>query len=105
MGTSALYLKEIQGCRFVCGTLSEAEALFGSPLPVLPPPEIDRGQSVYLVRSDPLLRTTARKVISSLLSQIGVDFGPGGPRRPGPRRPATRYKTPTRQSLVDSSSE
>jgi class 3 adenylate cyclase len=82
MGTVALYVKDVQACRFVCGTLSEAEALFGSPLPLLPPPEIERGQSVYLVRSHPLLRSSARKVLLSLLAQIGVDFGPAGPRRP-----------------------
>jgi len=100
MGTSALYLKEIQGCRFVCGTLSEAEALFGSPLPVLPPPEIDRGQSVYLVRSDPALRSSARKVLLSLLSQIGVDFGPAGPRRPDAgEREQAEYETVLTRAL------
>ena len=100
MGTSALYLKDIQSCRFVCGTLSEAEGLFGSPLPLLPPPEVERGQPVYLVRSDPLLRTTARKVISSLLSQIGVDFGPGGPRRPdAAEREQAEYETVLTRAL------
>jgi class 3 adenylate cyclase len=75
MGTVALYLKDPQTSRFVAGGLPEVEALLGTPLPHLPPPEMERGQPVFLVRNHPLLRTHARKMVQTLLGQIGLDVG------------------------------
>jgi class 3 adenylate cyclase len=66
------YLKEPATTRFFAGGLSEAEALLGSPLPRLPPPEIEEGREVYLVHFDPRLRGLARKCILGFLTQIGV---------------------------------
>ena len=39
MDTSSLFLKQPAAARFVTGGLPEAEALLGSPLPLLPPTE------------------------------------------------------------------
>jgi class 3 adenylate cyclase len=67
-----LYLKDPQSSRFVSGDLEEAELLLGSPLPVLPPLEIEGGRSVFFTKFHPRVRTLTQRVLHSLLTQIGA---------------------------------
>jgi class 3 adenylate cyclase len=83
MAHSSLYLKDPVASRFVAGGLPEAEALLGTPLPLLPPPELEAGREVYFVRTHPRLRTLLQRFITGLLTQIGmpVPSGPGAARQ------------------------
>ncbi len=74
MSPGSLYLVDPVSSRFVAGGLPEAEALLGSPLPLLPPPEIERGQPVFLIKCHPQLRSLAQRTIQGLLAQIGLDL-------------------------------
>jgi class 3 adenylate cyclase len=77
MEAVSLYLKEPAASRFVAGGLAEAESLLGSPLPPLPPPEVEAGRPVYFVRFHPRLRTLLQRYLLSLLSQIGLEVPAG----------------------------
>ncbi len=78
MPAHSLYLKDPVASRFVAGGLPEAEALLGTPLPLLPPPELDSGRDVYFVRTHPRLRTLLQRFLLGLLTQIGMP-APSGP--------------------------
>jgi class 3 adenylate cyclase len=73
VGSAALYLKDPARSRFVGGGLPEAEYLFGTPLPLLPTPEVDNGRETFFVRFHPRLRLLLHRYIQGLLSQIGVE--------------------------------
>jgi hypothetical protein len=59
-GPEALFVGEPQTARFVAGGLPEAEALFGSPLPILPPPEFEKGRGVYFIHTRTRLHALQR---------------------------------------------
>lgn len=84
MRSAALFLKDPAQARYVAGGLAEAQALLGSPLPALPPPETVEGRSAFFVtfRSD--LRSQLRRFLDGLLVQIGAD----DPVKSRPRREA-----------------
>jgi class 3 adenylate cyclase len=67
-----LYLKDPQTSRFVSGDLEEAELLLGSPLPVLPPPEMEGGRPAFFTKFHPRVRTLTQRFLQSLLTQIGA---------------------------------
>jgi class 3 adenylate cyclase len=71
MMPGALYLKDPATSRFVAGGLPEIEALFGSPLPLLPRPEPDASGETWIVRFHPRLRTLLGRFLQGLLGQIG----------------------------------
>lgn len=71
MDTSSLFLKQPAAARFVTGGLPEAEALLGSPLPLLPPTEADGAEGEYLVRLHPSLRSVMQRFLQGLLADIG----------------------------------
>src|SRR5262245_41654429 len=91
MGADSLYLKDPAGSRFVGGGLAEVESLLGSPLPQLPPPEIDDGRPVYFVRFHPKLRTLLHRYLLSLLTQIGLEV-PAGSRADTSARDQQEYE-------------
>lgn len=67
------YYKDPAVSRFVAGGLAEAESLLGSPLPLLPPPEMEDGREVFLVRFHPTLRTLLQRFLQGLLIDISQD--------------------------------
>jgi len=71
MSPQSLWVKDPAASRFVAGGLPEAEALFGSPLPLLPPPERENGRDVFFVALHPRLKTLQQRFIQGLLGQIG----------------------------------
>ena len=93
MGPASLYLKDPAASRFVAGGLAEAEALLGSPLPLLPPPEVERGQPVYFVRFHPRFRTLLQRFLHSLLVQIGLEHSGTPFGRPDPAKDQSEYET------------
>lgn len=72
MTQAPLYLKDPQASRFVSGDAPEAELLLGSPLPPLPPPELDGGRPCFFIKFHPRVRTLAQRFLKSLLAQIGA---------------------------------
>ncbi len=78
-GQEGLYIGEPLTARFVAGGLSEAEALFGAPLPILPPLEVEKGKRVYFVHTHARLRSLLQRFLQGLLVQIGVET-PGASR-------------------------
>lgn len=92
MSPASLYLKEAASARFVAGGLAEAEGLLGSPLPLLPPPEVERGKAVYFVRFHPRFRTLLQRFIQSLLVQIGLDASGTPWGRPDPSKDQAEYE-------------
>ncbi len=66
--------------RFVAGGLPEAEALFGSPLPLLPPAELEEGRPAFFVHTHPRLKTLLQRHLMGLLVQIGVEMPQVAPR-------------------------
>ena len=67
-----LYLRDPQASRFVSGDAAEAELLLGSPLPILPPPELEGGRPVFFIKFHPRVRTLTQRFLHSLLAQIGA---------------------------------
>jgi class 3 adenylate cyclase len=90
MVSSSLYFKDPGQSRFVAGGVPEAETLFGSPLPLLPPHEIENGREVFLVRFHPRLRTLLQKFLQSLMAEISNQTPV-----PGMSRPDEAAKTQT----------
>jgi hypothetical protein len=76
MFTARLYSKDPAASRFIGGGLSEAEALLGSPLPILPPPEIENEREVFLVRFHPQLRMLLQRFLQGLLAEISKNATP-----------------------------
>jgi class 3 adenylate cyclase len=73
------YFKDPAGSRFIAGGVAEAESLFGSPLPLMPPPETEDGREVFLVRFHPGLRTLLQRFLQGLLAEISKETPvPGG---------------------------
>jgi len=91
MISASLYLKDPLSSRFVAGGLAEAEALLGSPLPLLPPPEDDSGRRTYWVKFHPRLRTLLERFLKGLLAQIGAEPGARG-RGDGGARDQNEYE-------------
>jgi class 3 adenylate cyclase len=87
-----LYVKDPASCRFTAGTLAEAEALFGSPLPTLPPPDREGGRPIFAVRFHPQLHALLDRFLQSLLREIGGEAAPGARAENGPRDQA-EYET------------
>lgn len=77
MGSASLYLKDPTTARFVAGGLAEAEWLLGTPLPPIPPPELENGRAVFCVRFHPHLRTLLTRFLLGLLREIGAEPGAG----------------------------
>jgi class 3 adenylate cyclase len=92
-GEAALYLDDAQGSRFLAGGLAEAETLFGSPLPLLPPPEFEKGRRVYFVHTHPRLRTLLHRFLQSLLAQIGVESSATALRQESAQREQAEYES------------
>jgi len=69
----AFYQGDPRSTRFVAGGLPEAESLFGSPLPLLPPAEFEGGRAVFFVHTDTRLKTLLQRHLQSLMAQIGVE--------------------------------
>ena len=89
-----LYFKDPAQSRFVAGGLPEAETLFGSPLPLLPPHEIESGREIFLVRFHPRLRTLLQKFLQSLMAEISNQTPVPGMSRPDEaQRTQTEYET------------
>ena len=77
MGQASPFLKDIASTRFLAGTEAEAEALLGTPLPPLPPPEVEGGKNVFLVRFHPHLRTLLMRFLQALLRDVGGEAAGG----------------------------
>jgi hypothetical protein len=58
--------------RFLSGGVAEAETLLGTPLPVLPSPEMEDGKPVFFVCFSPELQRLARRTVQGFLYQIGL---------------------------------
>lgn len=71
---ASLFLKDPASARFLSGGLAEAEALFGRPLPILPPGELQEGREVYFVRFPPKLRPLLVPFLKGALAQVGMVF-------------------------------
>jgi class 3 adenylate cyclase len=72
--SASLFFKDPAQARFLSGGLAEAEALFGRPLPPLPPGELQEGREVYFVRFSPKLRPLLVPFLKGALAQVGVQF-------------------------------
>ncbi len=92
-GPEALYVSEPQASRFVAGGLPEAEALFGSPLPILPPAEFEKGRGVYFIHTHTRLHTLLQRFLQGLLAQIGVEGALPAGRRAVAERDQAEYET------------
>jgi class 3 adenylate cyclase len=92
MGRHALYVKDPLHSRFVAGGLGEAEALFGVPLPLLPPPEREGGREIYYVKLHPHLRTLLQRFLQGLLAQIGAPL-PSPPRADATAKDQAEYES------------
>jgi class 3 adenylate cyclase len=68
--STELFLKPPASARFVTGSAAEAEALFGAPLPNLPPLAGQGAEALYYVRFHPLLGTLLRRFLQGLLKQV-----------------------------------
>src|SRR3954466_13490529 len=80
MSFLSLYEVDAASSRFVGGGLSEAEWLFGIPLPVLPRPVADEnGRKALYVRFDTRLRPMLQQFLRTQLSAMGLVSGPSGP--------------------------
>jgi class 3 adenylate cyclase len=91
MGRHALYVKDPFHSRFVAGGLGEAEALFGVPLPLLPPPEREGGREIYYVKLHPRLRGLLQRFLLGLLGQIGAPL-PSPPRADATAKDQAEYE-------------
>src|SRR5512132_3339113 len=70
--SAAPFLKDPAAARYAAGGVAEAEELFGSPLPDLPPPERDQGRDVYFVHVHSRLRLLQQRFLEAQLGQIGA---------------------------------
>jgi class 3 adenylate cyclase len=70
---SSLYVIDPEASRFVGGGLPEVETLLGSPLPVLPPAQLEDGREVLRVRFHPGLRTVLSRFLLALLRQFEAE--------------------------------
>ncbi len=77
MGAVSLLVPDPVASRFVGGGVAEAEALLGSPLPILPPPERDDGREVFFVHFHQRLHSLVRHYLLGLLGEIGVPMQAG----------------------------
>ncbi len=73
-GDGSFFAGDPRTARFVAGGLPEAEALFGSPLPLLPPAEFEAGKPAFFVHTHPRLKTLLQRHLVGLLAQIGVEI-------------------------------
>ena len=94
--SASLFLKDPAATRFLSGGLAEAEALFGLPLPLLPPAELQAGRQVYFVRLHPKLRPLLTLFLKGALAQFGVAFPELSPRAEVRARDLAEYE----QALV-----
>jgi class 3 adenylate cyclase len=97
MGSVGHFLKEPAAARFLAGGLAEAEALLGSPIPVLPAPEHEEHRGdVYFVNFHPRLRTLMQRYVAGLLAEIGIQLQA----RPEPQREPGAYEAALRRILL-----
>lgn len=94
--SASLFLKDPAAARFLSGGLAEAEALFGLPLPLLPPGELQEGREVYFVRFQPKLHPLLTLFLKGALAQFGVAFPELSPRAEVRARDLEEYE----QALV-----
>lgn len=66
----SLYGKDPAAARYAAGGVDEAEALFGAPLPPLPPCEVDAHEPVWFVRLHPQLRASYRRLLEALVKDL-----------------------------------
>jgi class 3 adenylate cyclase len=93
MLSASLYVKDPAASRFVAGGSAEAEALLGSPLPLLPPHEVENGREVFLVRFHPRLRTLLQKFLQGLMAEISSETPvPGASRIEDSTRTQAEYE-------------
>jgi class 3 adenylate cyclase len=93
MVSSFLYFKDPATSRFVAGGIPEAESLFGAPLPLLPPHEVEDGREVFLVRFHPRMRTLLQKFLSSLMAEISNQTPVPGVAREDTARVQAEYES------------
>jgi class 3 adenylate cyclase len=93
---ASLFVKDPEKARFLSGGLTEAEALFGLPLPLLPPGELQDGRQVYFVRFPPKLRQMLTQFLKGALAQLGVPFPELNPKPEVRARDTSEYE----QALV-----
>jgi class 3 adenylate cyclase len=99
--SASLFVKDAAQARFLSGGLAEAEALFGVPLPQLPPGERQDGREVYLVRFHAKLRPQLTQFLKGALAEFGVAF-PELPPKPEARLRERQEYEQTLQGAVRS---
>jgi class 3 adenylate cyclase len=78
MTSGPLFELDSSSARFVGGGVSEVEALFGLPLPLLPRALVEEdGRPAFYVRFDPRLRPLMQQFLGAQLRQAGLENGPG----------------------------
>jgi class 3 adenylate cyclase len=98
--SASLFLKDPASARFLSGGLAEAETLFGRPLPILPPGELQEGREVYFVRFSPKLRPLLAPFLKGALAQVGLTFPELSPRADARARELAEYEQAMVRTLV-----
>ncbi|HET7291955.1 MAG TPA: adenylate/guanylate cyclase domain-containing protein [Vicinamibacteria bacterium] len=88
----AFFQGDPRSARFVAGGLAEAESLFGSPLPLLPPAEFENERAVFFVHTHPRLKTLLQRHLQALMAQIGVEVSPQARGRQNLERDQEEYE-------------
>jgi len=99
MLSDALFLKDPTVTRFLCGGLTEAESLLGSPLPSLPAPDVESGRAVWYVRFHPQLHTLLMRFLQALLRDIGAEL-PGTARASANGKEQADYEAALERALM-----
>ena len=94
-----LFRKDWARARFFVGGLAEAEALFGAPLPLLPPGELQNQREAFFVRFHHGLRPKLIAFLKGALVQFGVAFPELSPRAEVRARELQEYEQALAMSL------
>jgi class 3 adenylate cyclase len=96
-----LSLLETDGsaARFLSGGQGELTALFGSPLPQLPAPDVQDGREVFFVRFHPKLRAQLLQFLKGTLAHHGVPFPELSPKAEVRARELSEYEDALRRAL------
>lgn len=97
--SASLFTKDPAQSRFLSGGLAEAQLLFGSPLPVLPPGELQQGRQVYFVRFHHRLRPLVSLFLKGALAQFGLQFAELSPRAEVRARDLEEYEAVLMRAL------